>query len=67
MIDGLFWLIVFVLSLMLISSLGKVKASKKQLNRSNRINWSRKSRETKTNEQNIIEGESHEISENNEK
>ena len=67
MIDGLFWLIVFVLSLMLISSLGKVKASKKQLNRNNRINWSRKSRETKTNEQNIIEGESHEISENNEK
>ena len=51
--DGLFWLIVFVLSLMLISSLGKVKASKKQLNRNNRINWSRKSRETKTNEQNI--------------
>ena len=67
MIDGLFWLIVIVLSLMLISSLGKVKASKKQLNRNNRINWSRKSRETKTNEQNIIEGESHEISENNEK
>ena len=67
MIDGLFWLIVFVLSLMLISFLGKVKASKKQLNRNNRINWSRKSRETKTNEQNIIEGESHEISENNEK
>ncbi len=67
MIDGLFWLIVFVLSLMLISSLGKVKASKKQLNRNNRINWSRKSRETKTIEQNIIEGESHEISENNKK
>jgi len=67
MIDGLFWLIVFVLSLMLISSLGRVKASKKQLIRNNRINWSRKSRETKTIEQNIIEGESHEISENNEK
>ncbi len=67
MIDDLFWLIVFVLSLMLISSLGKVKASKKQLNRNNRINWSRKSRETKTIEQNIIEGESHEISENNKK
>ena len=67
MIDGLFWLIVFVLSLMLISSLGRVKASKKQLNRNNRINWLRKYRETKTIEQNIIEGESHEISENNEK
>ena len=67
MIDGLFWLIVFILSLMLISSLGRVKASKKQLNRNNRINWSLKSRETKTIEQNIIEGESHEISENNEK
>ena len=65
--DSLFWLLVFVFSLVLISSLGKIKASKKQLNRNNRINWSRKSRETKTNEQNIIEGESHEISENNEK
>ena len=52
---------------MLISSLGRVKASKKQLNRNNRISWSRKSRETKTIEPNIIEGESHEISENNEK
>ena len=67
MIDGLFWLIVFVLSLMLISSLGKVKASKKQLNRNNRINWSRRSRKTKSIEENIIEGESYEVSENNEK
>ena len=67
MIDGLFWLIVFVLSLMLISSLGRVKASKKQLNRNNRINWSRRSRKTKSIEENIIEGESYEVSENNEK
>ena len=67
MIDGLFWLIVIVLSLMLISSLGKVKASKKQLNRNNRINWSRRSRKTKSIEENIIEGESYEVSENNEK
>ena len=65
--DGLFWLLVFVFSLVLISSLGKVKASKKQLNRNNRINWSRKSRKTKTIEENIIEGESYEVSENNEK
>ena len=65
--DSLFWLLVFVFSLVLISSLGKVKASKKQLNRNNRINWSRKSRKTETIEQNIIEGESYEVSENNEK
>lgn len=65
--DGLFWLLVFVSSLVLISSLGRVKASKKQLNRNNRINWSRKSRKTETIEQNIIEGESYEVSENNEK
>ena len=65
--DGLFWLIVFVFSLVLISSIGRVKASKKQLNRNNRINWSRKSRKTENIEQNIIEGESYEVSENNEK
>ena len=65
--DGLFWLLVFVFSLVLISSLGKVKASKKQLNRNNRINWSRRSRKTKIIEENIIEGESYEVSENNEK
>jgi hypothetical protein len=65
--DSLFWLLVFVFSLVLISSLGKVKASKKQLNRNNRINWSRRSRKTKSIEENIIEGESYEVSENNEK
>jgi len=65
--DGLFWLIVFVFSLVLISSIGRVKASKKQLNRNNRINWLRRSRKTKTIEENIIEGESYEVSENNEK
>ena len=65
--DGLFWLLVFVFSLVLISSIGRVKASKKQLNRNNRINWSRRTRKTETIEQNIIEGESYEVSENNEK
>ena len=65
--DGLFWLIVFVFSLVLISSIGRIKASKKQLNRNNRINWSRRSKKMKTIEQNIIEGESYEVSENNEK
>ena len=65
--DSLFWLLIFVFSLVLISSLGRVKASKKQLNRNNRINWSRKSRKTENIEQNIIEGESYEVSENNEK
>jgi hypothetical protein len=56
--DSLFWLLVFIFSLVLISSLGKVKASKKQLNRNNRINWSRRSRKTKSIEENINEGES---------
>ena len=65
--DGLFWLLAFVLSLVLISSLGRIKASKKQLNRNNRINWFRRSKQMKTIEENIIEGESHEVSENNEK
>ena len=65
--DGLFWLIVFAFSLVLISSIGRVKASKKQLNRNNRINWFRRSKQMKTIEENIIEGESHEVSENNEK
>ena len=65
--DSLFWLLIFVFSLVLISSLGRVKASKKQLNRNNRINWSRRSRKTKSIEENIIEGESYEVSENNEK
>ena len=65
--DSLFWLLIFVFSLVLISSLGRVKASKKQLNRNNRINWSRKTRKKETTKQNIIEGESYEVSENNEK
>jgi len=65
--DSLFWLLVFVFSLVLISSIGRVKASKKQLNRNNRINWSRRTKNTETIEQNIIEGESYEVSENNEK
>ena len=65
--DSLFWLLIFVFSLVLISSLGRVKASKRQLNRNNRINWSRRTRKTETIEQNIIEGESYEVSENNEK
>ena len=65
--DSLFWLLIFVFSLVLISSLGRVKASKRQLNRNNRINWSRRTKNTETIEQNIIEGESYEVSENNEK
>jgi len=66
-VDSLFWLLIFVFSLVLISSLGRVKASKRQLNRNNRINWSRRTKNTETIEQNIIEGESYEVSENNEK
>ena len=65
--DSLFWLIVFALSIILISSLGRVKASKKQLNRNNRINWSHRSKESELTKQNIIDGESYEVSENSEK
>jgi len=51
-----FWVIVIVGSLFLISNLGKVKASKRQTDRDNRIN-----RFGKNNPDNIIEGESEEV------
>ena len=63
----LFWLIIFAISIFLISSLGRVKASKKQLSRNNRINWVRRSKKSESTKQNIIEGESHEVSEDDEK
>jgi|TARA_B100000768_G_scaffold137958_1_gene129074 hypothetical protein len=51
-----FWVLVIVGSLFLISNLGKVKASKRQTDRDNRIN-----RFGKNNPDNIIEGESEEV------
>ena len=51
-----FWVLVIVGSLFLISNLGKVKASKRQTDRDNRIN-----RFGKNNPDNIIKGESEEV------
>jgi len=51
-----FWVLVIVGSLFLISNLGKVKASKRQTDRDNRIN-----RFGKNNPDIIIEGESEEV------
>ena len=51
-----FCVLVIVGSLFLISNLGKVKASKRQTDRDNRIN-----RFGKNNPDNIIEGESEEV------
>jgi len=51
-----FWVLVIVGSLFLISNLGKVKASKRQTDRDNRIN-----RFGKNKPDNIIEGESEEV------
>ena len=65
--NAIFFGILTILSLFIFMNLGKIKASKKQLNRNNRINWFRRSKQMKTIEENIIEGESHEVSENNEK
>ena len=65
--NAIFFSILTILSLFIFMNLGKIKASKKQLNRNNRINWFRRSKQMKTIEENIIEGESHEVSENNEK
>ena len=56
--NSFFWVLVIVGSLFLISNLGKVKASKKQTNRPNKIN-----RFGNANTTNIIEGESKEINE----
>jgi len=47
-----FWVLIIVGSLFLVSNLGKVKASKKQTNRDNRINRFRE-----PNQQNIIESD----------
>lgn len=51
-----FWVLIIMGSLFLISNLGKVKASKRQTDRDNRIN-----RFGKNNPDNIIEGESEEV------
>ena len=51
-------------------NLGKIKASKKQMNRDDRINWGRKQRPNVQNAKDgskIIEGEAEEINDENQK
>ena len=51
-----FWVLVIVGSLFLVSNLGKVKASKKQTNRDNRINRFGKRQKQPRGRPTIIEG-----------
>ena len=60
-----FWVLIFVGSLFLISNLGKVKASKKQTNRDNRINRFGKRQKQPRGRPTIIEGQAEEIKEDN--
>ena len=58
-----FWVLIIVGSLFLVSNLGKVKASKKQTNRDNRINRFGKRQKQPRGRPTIIEGEAEEIKE----
>ena len=58
-----FWVLVIVGSLFLVSNLGKVKASKKQTNRDNRINRFGKRQKQPRGRPTIIEGQAEEIKE----
>ena len=56
-----FWVLIIVGSLFLLSNLGKVKASKKQMNRDNRINRFGRRQKKPQGRPTIIEGEAEEI------
>ena len=58
-----FWVLIIVGSLFLVSNLGKVKASKKQTNRDNRINRFGKRQKQPKGRPTIIEGQAEEINE----
>ena len=58
-----FWVLVIVGSLFLVSNLGKVKASKKQTNRDNKINRFGKRQKQPRGRPTIIEGQAEEINE----
>ena len=60
-----FWVLIIVGSLFLVSNLGKVKASKKQTNRDNRINRFGKRQKQPRGRPTIIEGQAEEIKEDN--
>jgi len=62
--NTIFFGILTILSLFIFMNLGKIKASKKQMNRDDRINWGRKQRPNVQNTRDgskIIEGEAEEI------
>jgi hypothetical protein len=56
-----FWVLIIIGSLFLISNLGKVKASKKQMQRDNRINRFGRRQKKPQGSPSIIEGEAEEI------
>ncbi|MFL2726034.1 MAG: hypothetical protein ACJ0F7_03515 [Gammaproteobacteria bacterium] len=56
-----FWVLIIVGSLFLLSNLGKIKASKKQMNRDNRINRFGRRKKKPQGRPTIIEGEAEEI------
>jgi len=68
--NTIFFGILTILSLFIFMNLGKIKASKKQMNRDDRINWGRKQRPNVQNTKDgskIIEGEAEEINDENQK
>jgi len=68
--NTIFFGILTILSLFIFMNLGKIKASKKQMNRDDRINWGRKQRPNVQNTKDgskIIEGEAEEINDETQK
>jgi hypothetical protein len=68
--NTIFFGILTILSLFIFMNLGKIKASKKQMNRDDRINWGRKQRPNVQNTRDgskIIDGEAEEINDENQK
>ena len=68
--NAIFFGILAILSLFVFMNLGKIKASKKQMDRDNRINWSGKRRPSVQQNRDgskIIEGSSEEIDDSTQK
>ncbi|MDA8840250.1 hypothetical protein N9W10_02810 [Gammaproteobacteria bacterium] len=68
--NTIFFGILTILSLFIFMNLGKIKASKKQMNRDDRINWGRKQRPNVQNTRDgskIIDGEAEEINDETQK
>jgi|TARA_B110000438_G_scaffold232921_1_gene228797 hypothetical protein len=70
MLNTIFFSLLAIFSLFIFMNLGKVKASKKQTDRDNRINWFESGRgpgNSKRGNSKIIEGEAEEINDDSEK